>query len=221
MDLQRETAVVRPLFLPAQSVEASLCQAWPRSAQSRQIARRLKQLRGDPLGRFWSHAIGIQATCRFLQQDGYPLPQPGPGHPCSERQSGESGGGRGVRVPGVIATCLYVAHSERHLLLTLDELKLSTMSTTTRIGAMKNKRNTSREEPQPVAQVDNPRGELKACSYLMLYRVRPPFMAARTLPAEDKQFVQHLTLRIRARSRSRLRSRPLPPVFAQRRRGLS
>eukprot|EP00965_Chrysotila_dentata_P125017 4132539-Pleurochrysis_carterae.AAC.1 len=45
-----------------------------------------------------------------------------------------------------------------------------------------------------MAQVDNPRGEPKACNHLMIYHVRPPSMAARTLSAEDEQFVQHLTL---------------------------
>eukprot|EP00965_Chrysotila_dentata_P262263 6214514-Pleurochrysis_carterae.AAC.6 len=60
---------------------------------------------------------------------------------------------------------------------------------------MENERNASREvELQPMAQVDNPRGEPKACNHLMLYHVRPPSMAARTLAAEDEQFVQHLTL---------------------------
>eukprot|EP00965_Chrysotila_dentata_P075203 2484514-Pleurochrysis_carterae.AAC.2 len=37
---------------------------------------------------------------------------------------------------------------------------------------MKNERNASREEPQPMAQVDNPRvprGEPNACNHLMLY----------------------------------------------------
>eukprot|EP00965_Chrysotila_dentata_P130922 4328375-Pleurochrysis_carterae.AAC.1 len=60
---------------------------------------------------------------------------------------------------------------------------------------MENERNVSRGEPQPVAQVDNPRGEPKACNHLMLYYVRPPsMMEARTLTTEDEQFVQHLML---------------------------
>eukprot|EP00965_Chrysotila_dentata_P056406 1871276-Pleurochrysis_carterae.AAC.1 len=59
---------------------------------------------------------------------------------------------------------------------------------------MENERNKSRGEPQSVAQVDNPRGEPKACNHLMLYHVRPPSMEARTLAKEDEQFVQHLTL---------------------------
>eukprot|EP00965_Chrysotila_dentata_P033878 1127919-Pleurochrysis_carterae.AAC.1 len=48
-------------------------------------------------------------------------------------------------------------------------------STSTRILAMENERNTSREEPQPVAQVDNPQGEPKACNHLMLYLVQPVY----------------------------------------------
>eukprot|EP00965_Chrysotila_dentata_P241607 6204379-Pleurochrysis_carterae.AAC.2 len=59
---------------------------------------------------------------------------------------------------------------------------------------MENERNVSRGELKPVAQVDNPRGEPKACNHLMLYHVRPPSTEARTLAAEDEQFVQHLTL---------------------------
>eukprot|EP00965_Chrysotila_dentata_P008213 268744-Pleurochrysis_carterae.AAC.1 len=59
---------------------------------------------------------------------------------------------------------------------------------------MEDERNVNRGEPQPVAQVDTPRGEPKACNHLMLYHVRPPSMEARTLAAEDEQFVQHLTL---------------------------
>eukprot|EP00965_Chrysotila_dentata_P006814 222897-Pleurochrysis_carterae.AAC.2 len=59
---------------------------------------------------------------------------------------------------------------------------------------MENKLNVSRVELQPVASLDNPRGEPKACNHLMLYHVRPPSMEARTLAAEDERFVQHLTL---------------------------
>eukprot|EP00965_Chrysotila_dentata_P046945 1558415-Pleurochrysis_carterae.AAC.1 len=59
---------------------------------------------------------------------------------------------------------------------------------------MENERNVGRGEQQPVAQVDNPRGEPKACNHLMLYHIRPPSMEARTLTKEDEQFVQHLTL---------------------------
>eukprot|EP00965_Chrysotila_dentata_P051828 1720767-Pleurochrysis_carterae.AAC.1 len=43
---------------------------------------------------------------------------------------------------------------------------------------MENERNANREEPQPVAQVDNPREEPKACNHLMLYRLRPSCTAA-------------------------------------------
>eukprot|EP00965_Chrysotila_dentata_P245817 6206791-Pleurochrysis_carterae.AAC.1 len=46
---------------------------------------------------------------------------------------------------------------------------------------MENEHNVSRGEPQSVAQVDNPRGEPKACTHLMLYHVGPPSMEARTL----------------------------------------
>ena len=59
---------------------------------------------------------------------------------------------------------------------------------------MENERNEGRVETSPMAQVDNPRGEPKAYNHLMLYHVRPPSMAARTLSAEDEQFVQHLTV---------------------------
>eukprot|EP00965_Chrysotila_dentata_P153815 5084249-Pleurochrysis_carterae.AAC.1 len=59
---------------------------------------------------------------------------------------------------------------------------------------MENERNVSRGEPQPLAQVDNPHGEPKACNHPMLYHVRPPSMEARTLATGDEQFVQHLTL---------------------------
>eukprot|EP00965_Chrysotila_dentata_P221285 6192304-Pleurochrysis_carterae.AAC.3 len=59
---------------------------------------------------------------------------------------------------------------------------------------MENERSVSSGEPQSVAQVDNPRGEPKACNHLMLYHVRPPLMEARTLATEDERFVQHLTL---------------------------
>eukprot|EP00965_Chrysotila_dentata_P088007 2905516-Pleurochrysis_carterae.AAC.1 len=59
---------------------------------------------------------------------------------------------------------------------------------------MENGRSEKRVEAQSMAQVDNPRGEPKACNHLMLYHVKPPSMAGRTLSAEDEQFVQHLTL---------------------------
>eukprot|EP00965_Chrysotila_dentata_P030277 1007294-Pleurochrysis_carterae.AAC.1 len=59
---------------------------------------------------------------------------------------------------------------------------------------MENERNEGRVETSPMAQVDKPRGEPKAYNHLLLYHVRPPSMAARTLSAEDEQFVQHLTL---------------------------
>eukprot|EP00965_Chrysotila_dentata_P163801 5407736-Pleurochrysis_carterae.AAC.1 len=43
---------------------------------------------------------------------------------------------------------------------------------------MENERSERRVEAQSMAQVDNPRGEPKACNHLMLYHVKPPSMAA-------------------------------------------
>eukprot|EP00965_Chrysotila_dentata_P022623 749380-Pleurochrysis_carterae.AAC.1 len=68
---------------------------------------------------------------------------------------------------------------------------------------MENERNVSRKELQPVAQVDNHRGEPKACNHLMLYHVRPPSMEALTLATEEERFVQHLMLIGRAAGHGR------------------